>query len=395
MRAIRTSLLLLLILACLPAALPAQSTEPQQEDDAPPDNKLANPPGVVDKLVLFDSPEAWQAGELERVQVQEGNPPHLLLTDARTKAFPKSGRYTTTEYKTQFPFTELLPSWNLSTSPDTGAAFHVRVRDVASGEWSPYLYVGQWGRTLHAPDRTLGYDGGEIHIDYLKLKQPADAFQMRATLYSFSIDESTTPTLRRLAASYSGVVADEARRKALLEPVIVDGNWARSLPIRFRAQGRLDPSISGSTCSPTSVSMVMDYYGIDNPNLQNAMRIYDPEYGIFGVWSKATALPSEYGLDGWVRRYRDWNQVKAEIAAGHPVIASIRFRRGEFPSNPLKRTGGHLIVIRGFTPEGDVIVNDPAHRDLGDGIVYKADELARAWFDKGGVAYLITRPPEQ
>ncbi|MEO8376598.1 MAG: C39 family peptidase, partial [Candidatus Sumerlaeota bacterium] len=98
------------------------------------------------------------------------------------------------------------------------------------------------------------------------------------------------------------------------------------------------------------------------------------------------------GLDAWVRRFRNWDQVKEQIAKGQPVIASIRFGVGEFPSNPLKSSGGHLIVIRGFAENGDVIVNDPAHKDVGNGIIYKADELARAWFEKGGVAYIIHQP---
>ncbi len=41
-----------------------------------------------------------------------------------------------------------------------------------------------------------------------------------------------------------------------------------------------------------------------------------------------------------------------------------------------------------------MIVNDPARRKEGDGVVYKASELARAWFDNGGVGYVIC-PPAQ
>jgi hypothetical protein len=78
------------------------------------------------------------------------------------------------------------------------------------------------------------------------------------------------------------------------------------------------------------------------------------------------------------------------IAQGQPIVAAINFRKGEFPSNPMQETDGHLIVIRGFTSGGDVICNDPASKDKGNGIVYKADELGKAWFDNaGGVAYVI------
>ena len=113
---------------------------------------------------------------------------------------------------------------------------------------------------------------------------------------------------------------------------------------------------------------------------------------LFGNWGRAVARAGELGMDGWLTRFRDWGQVKAQIAAGQPVIASIRFKAGTFPSAVMRQTSGHLIVIRGFTPGGDVIVNDPASRERGNGAVYKADELARAWFDNGGVAYVIRRP---
>jgi hypothetical protein len=50
------------------------------------------------------------------------------------------------------------------------------------------------------------------------------------------------------------------------------------------------------------------------------------------------------------------------------------------------------LVIRGFDPFGNVIVNDPAECD--DSRVrrfYRRDEFARAWFcsGSGGVAYLV------
>ena len=75
-----------------------------------------------------------------------------------------------------------------------------------------------------------------------------------------------------------------------------------------------------------------------------------------------------------------------------PVIASIKFRKGAVKGFLYDQTAGHLLVIRGFKDNGDVIVNDPAKRDKGNGVVYKADEMAKAWFDNGGVGYVIEKP---
>ena len=138
--------------------------------------------------------------------------------------------------------------------------------------------------------------------------------------------------------------------------------------------------------------MVMQYLGYNRPTEENALAIYDSEYGLFGNWARAVAWAGENGFDAWVTRYRNWEQVKATIATGQPIIASIRFEKGECPSFVLKETDGHLIVIKGVTREGDLIVNDPASRDKGGGAIYKASELAKAWFGHGGVGYIIRKP---
>lgn len=97
-------------------------------------------------------------------------------------------------------------------------------------------------------------------------------------------------------------------------------------------------------------------------------------------------------LDAWVGRFHDWDRVRAEVAAGNPVVASIRFERGEAKGFPYDRTSGHLLVVREFRPDGGVIVNDPAKRGKGVGWVVPPVEFAKAWFDAGGVGYVIHRP---
>jgi hypothetical protein len=136
----------------------------------------------------------------------------------------------------------------------------------------------------------------------------------------------------------------------------------------------------------------MEFFGIDFPTLTNADAIYDPQWDLFGNWGRAVSRAAEMGLDAWLARFRNWDQVKAEIAGGNPVIASIRFRKGQVKGFLYESTGGHLLVVRGFTANGDVIVNDPASKDKGNGPVYPAAEFAKAWFDNGGVGYVIRKP---
>jgi hypothetical protein len=97
-----------------------------------------------------------------------------------------------------------------------------------------------------------------------------------------------------------------------------------------------------------------------------------------------------------VSRFGQIEQVERWIDAGIPVIASIawdnRVGGEQLTGAPLTWSDGHLLVIRGFTSSGDVIVNDPAaSSDSGVPRVYDRRELSRAWLQtgSGGVVYLV------
>src|SRR5258705_4383223 len=128
---------------------------------------------------------------MEGVKFDQGSP-RLGLSDARTE-FPRLGTWTSPERPAVRPFTELLPSYNPSCPPDTGLRLDVRTRDASSGGWSPWFYLGSWGRTLGKEQRETRNDVGAVNIDYLVLRRPADAYQVRVHFYSFSLDAAVNP----------------------------------------------------------------------------------------------------------------------------------------------------------------------------------------------------------
>jgi hypothetical protein len=358
-------------------------------------NPMVGRPDMVDRLVMFDSDREFLTGHLDHVAVVHDTPAQIVLLDRRPNTYPRYGYWTSPVIECEFGVTELIPSWNVTTPRDTGVRFQIRTRERFSGAWSPWLYIGQWGRTMIASSKdepVAEFDHGMVYTDNLLLERPASAFQVRASLQSFDLDRKINPMIRRIAVSYSGQARDAHQHRTFSQGQRVQDDWARDLPVPFRAQGDAPRNISGSICSPTSTSMVMAFCGVDRPTVENALAIYDEQADLFGNWGRAVARAGECGLDAWITRVRNWDQVKSFIAQGQPLIAAIRFKRGEFPSNVMRSTAGHLLVIRGFKPNGDVICNDPASRDKGNGVVYKADELARAWFtNAGGVAYVIRR----
>jgi hypothetical protein len=206
---------------------------------------------------------------------------------------------------------------------------------------------------------------------------------------SFALEMPKLPTVRSVHAVYSRPIGSAENLGPTTRPTLARVD----LPVPFRAQGIENRAISGSICSPTSVSMVMAWAGIDKPTVENALAIWDDDYALFGNWNRAVQYAATLGLDARLERFTTMDQVRARLAEGQPIIASINFERGTFPSNVMNATDGHLIVIRGYTESGDLIVNDPASKDRGNGIVYKADELANAWLvNTGGVGYIIHRP---
>ncbi len=101
--------------------------------------------------------------------------------------------------------------------------------------------------------------------------------------------------------------------------------------------------------------------------------------------------PWESGaLHGLVARFDSFSQVERLIAEGIPVSISIAFEKGELTGAPMSRSDGHLIVVKGFTPEGDVICNDPAFpNDETVNVTYKRQELQRAWDHSRRSAYVL------
>ena len=110
-----------------------------------------------------------------------------------------------------------------------------------------------------------------------------------------------------------------------------------------------------------------------------------------GDWPFNTAYAARFGLDAFVTRLRSLREAERFIRSGVPLVASIAFDAGELDGAPIRSTSGHVVVIRGFTRAGHVIVNDPAAaRARHVRHVYKRGQFENAWLDStGGVVYVI------
>ncbi|MBI2944529.1 MAG: C39 family peptidase [Candidatus Wallbacteria bacterium] len=115
----------------------------------------------------------------------------------------------------------------------------------------------------------------------------------------------------------------------------------------------------GAYCGPTSVRMVLAQFGIEAGADEVALGKFGPGTPMYhkGEGSThegmATAL-KHYGLNANLEYSKNLSDLRAAVERGHPVIVNVEGNYGPFYTN------GHIMVVVGFSANGDPIVNDPA-----------------------------------
>ena len=292
---------------------------------------------------------------------------------------------------------ELVVSWNAEAP--AGTYLKIEAAAVAPGHRTKFYTLGLWTLDNQPFPRTSVRNqqdaDGDVDTDTLALAHWADGAQIRVTLGGTN---GARPRLKFLGASFANTRAPFAARPA--NPAA----WGQVIATPERSQH----GYAGAEgwCSPTSLSMVLARWAqslnqpeMDLPVPVVAAKVYDVAHAGTGNWPFNTAFAGHFsGMRSYVTRFDDLSEVEAWIAAGMPVILSTRWDWLQ-PGRPLSPEG-HLIVCIGFTPTGDVIVNDPAtHSDHGQSIrqIYRRADVIHAWTKSHNTVYLVypakTRPP--
>jgi hypothetical protein len=292
-----------------------------------------------------------------------------------------------------FPCDQIVVSWNSITPPGSYLTVYIQAR--SGGFWSRRFTVAIWNRD-NRPVNRMSVNGqkdeiGGMEADILRLKMPADAFRVSAKLSS--LDGRTYPTLRLLAAqalNSKDINVRMSPRKSV---------WGKDLTVPERSQ--LTIPQGNRFCSATSTAMVLDYWArkLGRPELsvplQEAVdRIYDKEFGGTGNWPFNAAFAAEFGgLRAYVTRFAGIPMIEEWIAKGVPVIVSMDYNILRHRESQGKM--GHLMVFRGFTKEGDCIINDPYTKlDKGESVrkIFTRADFEPSWLSNKaamGTVYLI------
>ena len=311
------------------------------------------------------------------------------------------------------PFTQLIPSWNVVTPPDTAVQVQARIRST-TGKVGTYKMIATWAsrddlfrRTSAGPQR-----GPLVRLDTDTLQAASgvafNGYQLRV-LTLRTPGKAVTPVVNSIQAIAS---RPATMRQATSKPLYGAKELAVPRYSQMTHRGQY-PKYGGggeAWCSPTSLSMILGYYkalpsktnyawvnkSYADPWVDHVARVvYDYGYSGAGNWPFNTAYAANLTGEAFVTRLPSLREAERFIRAGIPLAASISFGRGGLSGAPIGSTAGHLVVITGFTAAGKVIVNDPAAPNNSSvRRVYDRGQFERAWQTKSaGTVYVVRNAP--
>jgi Peptidase_C39 like family len=327
------------------------------------------------------------------------------------------GTWTSPVY--QLPFTQVVSSWNGKASP--GTWIQSEIQPFVDGRWAKWYVLGRWtydDSDFHRTSVDDQDDGdGLVAADTFRTKeQPAAAYRLRLSIFRRA---GLTAELAPVRVSrYSAVAANVGEPGSL--PSATSMAQAIDLQLPSFSQeihhGHYPEFDNGGEawCSPSSTAMVVRYWEertgaahaptraetlwvdppVDGEVDFTARYVYDYRYQGAGNWSFNTAYAAERGLLGDVTQLNDLREAEQFIRAGVPLVASVAWGPNELET-AIERTSGHLLVIGGFTEDGNVIAYDPASKtNAAVRHTYDREQFERAWIPaSGGIVYVI-RPAE-
>lgn len=341
------------------------------------------------KTIIHDSAADFLKGDMLGGRISpDGKCVLLAPPDADSEAWYESPIITR-----DVPFNEALLSVNVDTPDGGGMRAELRVGNRRDDSWSPWMFIIDWGTNPPAGERVLSFDRGNIKVDFFKSTEHFDRVQYRIRAVRKD-PQAGDVRVRRVALTLSettGAPVSILEAEPHLpppDPALVH----RRLDVPFRTQRTDDPNLSGQLCSPTSVSMVVSYRGVNTTTNEMYPVVRDPWNHIFGNWPRNVQAAYTFGVGGYLTRFSRWEDVERMIAAGQPLILSIVAKEpGALRHTRYKTTDGHLIVLTGFDADGRVCINDPASPTEEEGLIMlDRDELEAVWLrGTGGVAYVL------
>lgn len=278
---------------------------------------------------------------------------------------------------------ELIVSWNTTTN----MALVTEARAFTPAGPTRWFTLGRWsGGPSPAARTSVNHqrdDTARVETDTLIVAKASPRVQVRMTLHG---PESGLKFLALCLADVHREPEPKPPRRAA---------WGRSTEVPVRSQADYPEGVT-KWCSPTSTSMLLGYWAeeLHRPELDADVRttaagVFDQGWHGTGNWPFNMAFAgARPGIRACVARLEDVADLEAWTLRGIPVAVSVSYAMLKGAPHAVP-DDGHLVVVRGFTAEGDVVVNDPGVRRERARRMFPRADFARAWVYSHRTSYLV------
>ncbi|MBI1756131.1 MAG: C39 family peptidase [Fimbriimonas ginsengisoli] len=307
---------------------------------------------------------------------------------------------------------EAIVSWNVR--PAAGARLKVEARVVYPDTTTKWYVMADW--SLDGPRTSVDGqrdDYGDVLTDTLSVRRAGGALQLRLTgtckdpgpqLTLLGVEFSTKPPSVQAAEPLKPGEAVSAVPQAAPPSTPATAAGARAPEPNRAAWGKVleapkkvqhDYPHGNVLCSPTSLSMVLGYWSgqLARPDLSHDVpeveaSVWDVAYKGAGNWPfNMASAGSHPGIRAYVARLASVRELEDWVVAGGPVVASVSLQLLKGKTLDRKTEQGHLVVLVGFSKEGDPVFNDPNEHDRLS--TYKRADFEAAWAYSQRTVYLV------
>ncbi|MCE2450373.1 MAG: C39 family peptidase [Candidatus Latescibacteria bacterium] len=260
---------------------------------------------------------------------------------------------------------------------------------VHDGAWGYQFAIECETKTGHSCRAVLdpigSFVGAEAGAANEEVAAEIDLLRIRAPLQTATLHLR----VQGVAPTAPALLSVSVRRKgAVPAPTVASRDTALAVPPQ--SQMVLRPELASHVCSPTSVAMLLAYYGHSADIYDVIAEARHQPSGLYGVWPANIHAAARRGFLGYLLHFPSWDAARALLDAGFPIVASVRYEAGELSRAAIERTSGHLLVVRGCV--GDtVLVNDSAANDE-VARAYDLAEFCKIWLERSAVGYVLFPP---
>ena len=285
------------------------------------------------------------------------------------------------------PFTQLIVSFNVERPTEGSFEFFLRVHTQGKNdnEWEPWNKIASWSDSIQ---KSFFSKSSDATFNYVRLEMNTvlfgDGFQLR-------VEKTKTATLDAVKGLF--VCASNYKEFKPERPYLASKGLAcvRVKGVLKKSQKLIDHPRIGALCSPTTLSMVLEFLTQESIDpLETARNVYDEGLDVFGSWpfNMAYAFEKTKGrFFFYVARLSSFAQLHKILSfmpVGLSVRGAIKGARKNYPS-------GHFLVVVGYDADKkQVICFDPAFDTLDKvEVAYDIAEFLPAWERSNRLIYRV------